>query len=228
MIASFGMALRYSFDLGRLADQVDAAIAAVLASGLRTADIKSEGTTSVSTTQMGEAILRNCRSCTPDQGPRPGLVAGMTRGRGRSINTAKIPRISAEVRRRVQRLTVDRAIVVLAREGRISDFRRISVIGELAVARQNFDAGIEPGALGDVEAGATLLIDHVGTVRPVIGPAAVVELRFGSALADVMSKPTAMTAQQASNIASLFAAGNPGVIMSSRAAGPPFPIWPPV
>ena len=47
MIASFGMALRYSFDMGELADKVDAAIAAVLASGLRTADIKSEGTTAV-------------------------------------------------------------------------------------------------------------------------------------------------------------------------------------
>ena len=57
MIASFGMALRYSFDLGALADKLDAAIAAVLATGLRTADIKSEGTTAVSTTQMGEAIL---------------------------------------------------------------------------------------------------------------------------------------------------------------------------
>jgi 3-isopropylmalate dehydrogenase len=58
MIASFGMALRYSFDMGALADKVDAAIAAVLAGGLRTADIKSEGTTAASTTQMGEAILK--------------------------------------------------------------------------------------------------------------------------------------------------------------------------
>src|SRR5471032_1960382 len=58
MIASFGMALRYSFDMGALADKVDAAIAAVLANGLRTADIKSEGTKAVSTTQMGEAILK--------------------------------------------------------------------------------------------------------------------------------------------------------------------------
>ena len=58
MIASFGMALRYSFDMGALADKIDAAIAAVLASGLRTADIKSEGTTPASTTQMGEAILK--------------------------------------------------------------------------------------------------------------------------------------------------------------------------
>src|ERR1700758_3376712 len=57
MIASFGMALRYSFDMGQLADKLDAAIAAVLASGLRTADIKSEGSKAASTTQMGEAIL---------------------------------------------------------------------------------------------------------------------------------------------------------------------------
>ncbi len=62
MIASFGMALRYSFELGELADKVDAAIAAVLASGLRTADIKSEGTTSVSTTQMGQAILKELQT----------------------------------------------------------------------------------------------------------------------------------------------------------------------
>jgi 3-isopropylmalate dehydrogenase len=52
------MALRYSFDMGALADRVYAAIAAVLATGLRTADIKSEGTTAVSTAQMGEAILK--------------------------------------------------------------------------------------------------------------------------------------------------------------------------
>ncbi len=62
MIASFGMALRYSFDMGALADKVDSAIAAVLASGLRTADIKSEGTTAVSTTQMGEAILKELQA----------------------------------------------------------------------------------------------------------------------------------------------------------------------
>src|ERR1700730_5074755 len=62
MIASFGMALRYSFDMSALADKVDSAIAAVLASGLRTADIKSEGTTAVSTTQMGEAILKELQA----------------------------------------------------------------------------------------------------------------------------------------------------------------------
>src|SRR5258705_3956677 len=62
MIASFGMALRYSFDMGALADKLDAAIAAVLANGLRTADIKAEGTTAVSTTQMVEAILKGLQA----------------------------------------------------------------------------------------------------------------------------------------------------------------------
>jgi 3-isopropylmalate dehydrogenase len=58
MIASFGMALRYSLNLGDLADKVDQAIAAVLAKGLRTADIKSDGATVVSTSGMGEALLQ--------------------------------------------------------------------------------------------------------------------------------------------------------------------------
>jgi 3-isopropylmalate dehydrogenase len=57
MIASFGMALRYSFAMAKEADLVDAAIAAALAKGLRTSDIKSEGTTVVGTAQMGEAIV---------------------------------------------------------------------------------------------------------------------------------------------------------------------------
>jgi 3-isopropylmalate dehydrogenase len=57
MIASFAMALRYSLDLGALADKIEAAVAAVLAKGLRTGDIKSEGSTVVSTSQMGEAII---------------------------------------------------------------------------------------------------------------------------------------------------------------------------
>jgi 3-isopropylmalate dehydrogenase len=57
MIASFGMALRYSFSLGKQADMIDQAIAATLAKGLRTADIKSDGTKVVGTTEMGDAIL---------------------------------------------------------------------------------------------------------------------------------------------------------------------------
>ncbi|MBV9234268.1 MAG: 3-isopropylmalate dehydrogenase [Xanthobacteraceae bacterium] len=58
MIASFGMALRYSFGMGKEADLIDKAIAGALAKGLRTADIKSEGTTVVGTTEMGAAILK--------------------------------------------------------------------------------------------------------------------------------------------------------------------------
>jgi len=57
MIASFGMGLRYSFNMGREADMIDKAIAAALAKGLRTADIKSDGTKLVGTTEMGDAII---------------------------------------------------------------------------------------------------------------------------------------------------------------------------
>src|SRR6184192_2998309 len=57
MLASFGMALRYSLNMGKEADQIDAAISAALAQGLRTADIKSEGATVVTTSQMGDAIV---------------------------------------------------------------------------------------------------------------------------------------------------------------------------
>jgi 3-isopropylmalate dehydrogenase len=57
MIASFGMALRYSLNMGKEADLIDKAITATLDKGLRTADIKSEGTTVVGTSQMGDAII---------------------------------------------------------------------------------------------------------------------------------------------------------------------------
>ena len=57
-MASFGMALRYSFDLGDAADRVEAAIAAVLDDGLRTADIAQAGCRTVGTKEMGEAIIK--------------------------------------------------------------------------------------------------------------------------------------------------------------------------
>jgi len=56
MIASFGMALRYSFDMGKEADLVDQAIASVLERGLRTADIAAKGEETIGTAQMGDAI----------------------------------------------------------------------------------------------------------------------------------------------------------------------------
>jgi 3-isopropylmalate dehydrogenase len=52
------MAMRYSLDMGREADLLDQAIAGVLAKGLRTGDIKSEGTTVVGTGEMGEAVVK--------------------------------------------------------------------------------------------------------------------------------------------------------------------------
>jgi 3-isopropylmalate dehydrogenase len=57
MLASFGMALRYSFNMIREADLLDQAIAATLAKGLRTADIRSSGGKVASTSEMGEAVV---------------------------------------------------------------------------------------------------------------------------------------------------------------------------
>jgi len=51
------MALRYSFNRAKEADLIDQAIAAALAKGLRTADIKSDGCKLVGTSEMGDAIL---------------------------------------------------------------------------------------------------------------------------------------------------------------------------
>ena len=57
-ISSFAMLLRYSFQLDEDADLIDSAIQTVLAGGLRTADIMQAGKAKVSTTVMGDSILR--------------------------------------------------------------------------------------------------------------------------------------------------------------------------
>jgi len=62
MLASFGMALRYSFDMGKLADTIEKAIANVLEKGVRTGDIASAGQKTVSTSQMGEAVLKEVQA----------------------------------------------------------------------------------------------------------------------------------------------------------------------
>jgi len=56
-ILSFSMALRYSLDLDKEADNVDKAVQKVLDEGLRTKDILSKGKKEVSTSQMGDAII---------------------------------------------------------------------------------------------------------------------------------------------------------------------------
>ena len=63
-IASFGMALRYSFDMGKEADLVDQAIARVLDKGLRTGDIMQPGMTKVGTSDMGKAVETELKALT--------------------------------------------------------------------------------------------------------------------------------------------------------------------
>jgi 3-isopropylmalate dehydrogenase len=57
MLASFAMALRYSFGMIELADRLESSIAAVLDDGLRTGDI-AQGGKSIGTEEMGAAIRR--------------------------------------------------------------------------------------------------------------------------------------------------------------------------
>jgi len=58
MIASFAMALRYSFAKGEAADLIEKAISKALEDGLRTSDIMQEGCTKVSTAEMGSAVIK--------------------------------------------------------------------------------------------------------------------------------------------------------------------------
>ena len=57
-ILSFAMMLRYSFDLKAEADTLEAAVKTVLGQGLRTADIMQDGMKKVSTSEMGDAIVK--------------------------------------------------------------------------------------------------------------------------------------------------------------------------
>ncbi|MFM1980708.1 MAG: hypothetical protein RLZ68_1973 [Pseudomonadota bacterium] len=56
-ILSAAMMLRFSLNQANAADRIESAVKGVLASGLRTADIWSEGTTKVSTMEMGDAVV---------------------------------------------------------------------------------------------------------------------------------------------------------------------------
>ena len=57
-VLSFAMMLRYSFDMTEQADMVDHAVQNALARGVRTTDIMQPGTARVSTTVMGDTLLR--------------------------------------------------------------------------------------------------------------------------------------------------------------------------
>jgi 3-isopropylmalate dehydrogenase len=56
-ILSAAMMLRFSLNQPQAADRIESAVKDVLAAGLRTADIYSEGTTKVGTRQMGDAVV---------------------------------------------------------------------------------------------------------------------------------------------------------------------------
>jgi len=56
-ILSAAMMLRFSLQQPEAADRIESAVQAVLAQGLRTADIHSEGTTRVGTRAMGDAVV---------------------------------------------------------------------------------------------------------------------------------------------------------------------------
>lgn len=58
MILSVAMLLRYSLDMSPLADKVESAVSSVLRQGYRTPDLYQEGTIKVSTSEMGDAILK--------------------------------------------------------------------------------------------------------------------------------------------------------------------------
>ncbi|MCU0950815.1 MAG: 3-isopropylmalate dehydrogenase [Burkholderiaceae bacterium] len=60
-ILSAAMMLRYSLAKAEQADRIEAAVQRVLAQGLRTADIWSEGSTRVGTEQMGDAVVAALR-----------------------------------------------------------------------------------------------------------------------------------------------------------------------
>ena len=60
-IMSAAMMLRFSLNQTEAADRIEAAVARVLAQGLRTADIYSAGTTQVGTVEMGDAVVKVLR-----------------------------------------------------------------------------------------------------------------------------------------------------------------------
>ena len=57
-ILSLAMMLRYSLGKTEQADRIETAVKSVLKQGLRTVDIFEAGTTKVSTTQMGDAVVK--------------------------------------------------------------------------------------------------------------------------------------------------------------------------
>ena len=60
-VLSAAMMLRYSFDLDKEADAIEAAVSAVLSEGYRTGDIMSEGCKKVGCTEMGSLLAERIK-----------------------------------------------------------------------------------------------------------------------------------------------------------------------
>ena len=57
MIMSFAMMLKYSFDMNEDSNLIEHAVQNVLSKGLRTVDIKQDNENSISTQEMGKAVI---------------------------------------------------------------------------------------------------------------------------------------------------------------------------
>ena len=58
MILSFSMMLKYSFDMNEESNLINEAVENVLAKGFRTADLKRENENQISTSDMGNAVIK--------------------------------------------------------------------------------------------------------------------------------------------------------------------------
>lgn len=60
-ILSFAMALKHSLEMPEIAQKIEDSVKSVLASGIRTGDIMSQGSKLVSTSEMGTAVINNLK-----------------------------------------------------------------------------------------------------------------------------------------------------------------------
>ena len=160
MIASFAMALRYSFGMIKEADLIEQAIAAALAKGLRTADIASAGMKTVGTAADGR-----CDHC--GNGEAGGLGAGLPIRIRDCSPAARTASAAGSGGCRAGPMSWS------ARATHVG--RRLRVIHELALARHDFGAAVEVAARPhrDPGAGAAVLVDDgdaLGLVAAVGAP----------------------------------------------------------
>ncbi len=60
-ILSFAMALKHSLEMPEIAQKIEDSVKSVLASGVRTGDIMSQGSKAVSTSEMGTAVIQHLK-----------------------------------------------------------------------------------------------------------------------------------------------------------------------